>query len=171
MKTLHPHRSRALTALVTLSLLFTSACYDASLSEDVCRTNVEGCEPSHFSCDTSPTCYALMEGCLESGECDAETSSGSGETRVRGEIAFWTQFEQCGSIPHDFCVFISGERSCTSPQNTAPACESSGAASISLPAGIYTYSASVLSGALDESWSGTVEVIANQCQLIQLYCQ
>ena len=45
-------------------------------SSDVCRQGVSGCDGSFYSCTSSPTCFAELDGCLASGDC---ADGGSGD--------------------------------------------------------------------------------------------
>lgn len=48
-------------------------------SSDVCRQGVTGCEGSYYSCTSSPTCFAQLDGCLASGDCADGGGDGSGD--------------------------------------------------------------------------------------------
>lgn len=87
-----------------------------------------------------------------------------------GEVAFWTDFSQCGQVTHDFCVYLDGDQSCTSPQDAEPECGSGATAHFSVAEGSYSYEAEVVAGDLYDTWSGTVSVYDGECTLIQLYC-
>jgi hypothetical protein len=57
------------------------------VDENRCVTNVEGCEnyPSSYSCPEAGTCYTTEQYCIESGECDGDSSDtesgGEGNTK------------------------------------------------------------------------------------------
>jgi len=108
---------------------------------------------------------------LLAGGCVSDKDSGYEYESSYGEVSFWADFAQCGSIPFDFCVNMEGDQSCSSPQYAEPACGDLGpTASIVVSEGTHDFYAYVAAGQLSGSWEGTVGVGSGTCTLVQLEC-
>ena len=110
----------------------------------------------------------MVSGCGDE-DGDSTNSGTNGET---GAATFYVDFNQCGEEPLDFCVNLDGNRSCSSPQTSPPdnCTSSAGAFFQNVAVGSHSYSGSVESGNVEQSWSGSVTVRADECEVVQLRC-
>jgi len=113
----------------------------------------------------------LVGGLLLAAGAGCGSDKDTAEELGTGQITFWTDYAQCGSVLFDFCVQIEEEEKCSSPQSGEPDCGDSGAgATFRLTEGNHGFHAGIDGGDPNDDWHGAASISDRVCSLYQLEC-